>query len=250
MIFAFEMLSFIHVGEGGNSYLYLRRKLNWDIMDYTTFTITVGVVGMAAQYTAIPILSEKLKLQDSTIIMLDFGGCFIQMIIMALATTTWMVYLAAFVAFLETTSYTMIRCMISKNVEPDEVGKVLSFVGAFQAFVPIISAPIFGMIYRNTLEIMPETYLIVLACLWFIDFSIVVYIDRGLRRIRNLDASKKREVEMEKAEDSKNTDEGGNNNNNKNNNNKNDTNDNPHARSSTNKRKSSFIEGQSNMAFA
>ena len=184
MILSFELMAFIHVGEWSNGYLYLRRKLNWDIIDYTKFTLTAGITGMIAQYTAIPLLSEKLKLRDSTIILIDFGGCFIQMIVLALATSTWMVYLSSFIACLESCSYTIIRCMISKAVEPDEVGKILSFVGAFQAFIPIISSPVFGTIYRTTLETLPQTYLIVIACLWFINFCINVYIDRAQCRIK------------------------------------------------------------------
>ena len=184
MICSFELMAFIHVGEGSNGYLYLRRKLNWDIIDYTAFTLTAGITGMMAQFTVIPLLSEKLKLRDSTIILIDFGGCFIQMIVLALATSTWMVYLSSFIACLESCSYTIIRCMISKAVEPDEVGKILSFVGALQAFIPMISSPIFGTIYRNTLETLPQTYLIVIACLWFFNFSINVYIDRNQRRIQ------------------------------------------------------------------
>ena len=186
MMFCFEMEQFINVGDWGNQYLYLRRKLNWNIIDYTTFTIVVGVVGLAAQYIAIPLLSEKLHLRDSTIIIIDITGCFIQTVILSLATATWMVYLGAFIAFLDTTSYSMIRCMISKNVKPDEVGKILSFVGAVQAFIPIISSPLFGMIYRSTVETLPQTYLIVLAGLFFVDWCVLIYIDRGIRKM-NLD---------------------------------------------------------------
>ena len=185
MIFCFEMEQFINIGAGdcGNQYLYLRRKLNWDIIDYTTFTIIVGVIGMAAQYIVIPLLSEKFRLQDSTIIIIDIIGCFIQTIILSLATATWMVYLGAIIAFLDTTSYSMIRCMISKNVKPDEVGKILSFVGAIQAFIPMIASPIFGLIYKSTVETLPQTYLIVIACLYFVDLCVLKYIDRGLRRL-------------------------------------------------------------------
>ena len=184
MIFCFEMEQFINVGSGGcgNLYLYLRRQLNWDLIDYTTFTIIVGVIGIAAQYIVIPILSEKFKLQDSTIITIDIMGCFIKTIILSLATASWMVYLGAVIAFFDTTSYSMLRCMISKNVKPDEVGKILSFAGALQAFIPIIASPFFGLIYRSTVETLPQTYLILIAVLYFIDLCVLKYIERRLRR--------------------------------------------------------------------
>ena len=100
-----------------------------------------------------------------------------------MATATWMVYLAVFIAFLDFTSYSMIRCMISKNVRPDEVGKILSFVGAVQAFIPIISSPLFGTIYRSTVETLPQTYLVVLAVCFFVNWCVLIYIDIGIRRM-------------------------------------------------------------------
>jgi len=53
--------------------------------------------------------------------------------------------------------------MITKHVEPDEVGKLLSIVGAVQSFIPIISSPLFGLLYRNTVSVYPSTFLYVLA---------------------------------------------------------------------------------------
>ena len=167
--------------------MYLRRKLNWDIIDYATFsTIVPGVVGLAANFIAVPLLSVKLKLRDSTIIIMDITGCFIQTIILSMATATWMVYLAGFIAFLDKTSYTTINSMLSKNVGPDEVGKIFSFVGALGEFLPVISSSLFGTIYRSTVDTLPQTYLIVIACLFFVYWCVLLYIDRGIRRM-NLD---------------------------------------------------------------
>ena len=201
MIFCFEMEQFINVGDWGNQYLYLRRTLEWTIIDYTTYTIIIGVVGLAAQYIAIPLLSEKLKFRDSSIIIIDITGCFIQTIILSLipiAKKSWMPYMGAFIAFLDTTSYSILRCMISKNVRPDEVGKILSLMGAVQAFIPIISSPLFGMIYRSTVETLPQTYLIVLAVCFFVNWCVLIYIDIGIRRmdrnkIEQLNDMKKKE---------------------------------------------------------
>ena len=179
MIFTFEMIVFVENGEDGYQYLYLRRKLNWDIIDYTTFTIVVGVLGMTSKYTVIPLLSEKFQLRDSIIVIIDITGCIVQTILFSVATATWMAYLGASMAILDSTCQ-LIRCIISKNVEPDEVGKIFSFVSAFQAFIPLVASPVFGIIYRSTVETLPQAYLIVLACLLFIGWSIMIYIDRGL----------------------------------------------------------------------
>ena len=199
MIFCFEMEQFINVGES-NQYLYLRRRLEWGYNDYTYFSMIVSIVGVTAQYITIPLFSSIFKFRDSTIILIDISGCFIQAIILIFASATWMVYLGAFIAFLDSTSYSMIRCMISKHVKPDEVGKILAFVGAFQAFIPIISSPVFGSIYRATLEKMPQAYLILLAALFFIDWCVLVYIDRGVRRVGRKMAVEMKDLKKEEGE--------------------------------------------------
>jgi hypothetical protein len=173
---------FINVGEG-NQYLYLRRKLEFGISEYTRFSTIVGVIGIVAQYITIPLFSEKFGLRDSTIILIDIAGCFIQTIILTVATAEWNLYVGACIAFLDATSYSMIRCMISKHVEPDEVGKILAFVGAFQAFIPIISSPIFGTIYRSTVESFPQAYLIVIAVCFAIDWGALFVIDWGIKKV-------------------------------------------------------------------
>ena len=62
------------------------------------------------------------------------------------------------------------------------MGKILSFAGALQAFIPIIASPFFGLIYRSTVETLPQTYLILIAVLYFIDLCVLKYIERRLRR--------------------------------------------------------------------
>lgn len=79
------------------------------MVDYTRYSTIVGVIGIVAQYITIPILSEKLKLRDSTIVLLDITGCFIQTVILACATSEWMLYVGACIAFLDATSFSMIR---------------------------------------------------------------------------------------------------------------------------------------------
>ncbi len=86
--------------------------------------------------------------------------------------------------------------MITKLVDPDEIGKILAFVAGIQAFVPLVSSSIFGLIYRNTVEFAPNTHYFVIAFLFLIDLSILLAIDYGMVR---LEQHRKRE-EKEEAE--------------------------------------------------
>ncbi len=181
MVFAFSMVEFTNVGEG-NQYLYFRRQLDFTIMQYTVFSIIVGIIAVTSQYVMIPILSERLNLRDSTIMIICTMGNISQAVILSLATAMWMAYLGAFVSFLESTAWSMSRCMISKCVRPDEVGKVLSVKGVCQALIPLVASPLFGSIYGATVKHLPQTYLIVIAGCYVLNLAVLVYIDRGLKR--------------------------------------------------------------------
>ena len=201
MIFIFELIQFINNGEVENQYLYLRRKLNWGIIDYTTYTIVVGMFGMVSNFIITPLLSEKFQLRDSLIAIIDITGHLIQTIILSITSATWMAYLSIFSTISTSGTGQLIRCMISKNVNPSEVGKIFSILGAFQAFIPFITSPFFGTLYRSTVETLPQAYLIVLACLYFICWFVMIYIDRGLLKF-NLDEA------IEPDDDKSNNEEG------------------------------------------
>ena len=64
------------------------------------------------------------------------------------------------------------RSLITKYVEPDEVGKIFSIVGTFQALLPFASGPLFGFLYRDTVAFLPSAFLLVVAGFKLIeDFS-------------------------------------------------------------------------------
>ncbi len=131
MVACFELEMFVNIGEG-NNYLYLRKVLDFTMKDYTRYSTIVGVIGIVAQYITVPLFSEKFHLHDSTIVLIDIAGCFVQTVLLIFVQGEWMLYVGACIAFLDATSFTMIRCMITKHVRPDEVGRLLSVVGAVQ----------------------------------------------------------------------------------------------------------------------
>ncbi len=138
LIVCFEMEQFINVGDWDHAYLYLRKTLKFTLTDFTQYTTIMGFVGITTQYITIPLMSRKFGVRDSVITIIDISGCFVQTLLLAFVKYTWMIYLGIAVAFLDYSSYAMIRCMITKLVEPDEIGKILSFVAAVQAFVPLV----------------------------------------------------------------------------------------------------------------
>ena len=56
--------------------------------------------------------------------------------------------MGAAISFLDYTSTTMFRSTITKSVHANEVGRVFSVVGTFQALVPFAASPIYGFLYK------------------------------------------------------------------------------------------------------
>ena len=70
-------------------------------------------------------------------------------------------------------------------------------MGIIQSVVPFAAAPTFGLIYRSTVDTLPQAYLCVVAALLVVDIVIMVVIDRGFKRILE---GKKKEEEEEKGD--------------------------------------------------
>lgn len=135
-----------------------------------------------------------------------------------------MLYTGVCISFLDHTTYGMIRSVITKLIPNNEFGAIMSFLGkkqkkktvvlalgncwietvpfrsfnvlflnlnlgAVQAVVPMISSPIFGNIYRATVETMPNTFMLIIACLFFVNASMIIFVDRGLVKIQKVQQS-------------------------------------------------------------
>lgn len=93
-----------------------------------------------------------------------------------------MLYVGGVLAILDSTTTTLIRSLISKCVHSNEVGRVFSVVGVFQALVPFASGPLFGYVYRKTVATRPNAFIFIIVALKMVSFFIVLVVNIGMRR--------------------------------------------------------------------
>ena len=102
--------------------------------------------------TQLPTLITLYHLHDAFIFILrpftDGVTAVINFTIVACVRYEWMLYLGAAISFLDYTSTTMFRSTITKNVHANEVGRVFSVVGTFQAMMPFAAGPLYGFLYK------------------------------------------------------------------------------------------------------
>ena len=78
------------------------------------------------------------------------------------ATKGWMMYYAASFEVLGSLDSTPLRSLISKMVEPDEYGKVFTFMATASAIAGLVTSSAYQEIYSATLDFYPGTlYLVV-----------------------------------------------------------------------------------------
>ena len=70
----------------------------------------------------------------------------------------------------------IIRSQCTKNVGATEVGRIFAVVAFGQALVPLVSSPLFGLVYQATLDSYPGTYLIIVDALLVFAFFSSVYL--------------------------------------------------------------------------
>ena len=81
-------------------------------------------------------------------------------LLIAVGEVSWIMYVSAALQFNSIVTV-IIRSQCSKFVEPSEVGRIFSVVAFGQALVPLISNPIYGLLYRATIDSFPGAYLLV-----------------------------------------------------------------------------------------
>ena len=101
---------------------------------------------------------------------------------LAFVVYPWMLYVGCIVAFLDGTTTTVFRSLISKNVDADEIGKIFSVVGIFQALLPFASGPIFRSLYRSTVEYQPNAFLFLIIGIKVLLFMFVFIVNMGMLR--------------------------------------------------------------------
>ena len=109
-----------------------------------------------------------------------------------------MLYFAAGIGFLDSTTTTVMRSMIISVVPVTEIGKVFCVVEFFKGILALTGPLIYGYLYEKTLRTVPEAFLYLSSackCIVFI-VGIIIYIELTKRETR-----KKREKYSHKKDD-------------------------------------------------
>ena len=89
-----------------------------------------------------------------------------------IATNLWQFYLIRSFNGLHICKWAIVRSFLSKIVEPDELGKVLTGIAVVAGFVPFIKTPLMRETYKATLDFFPGAIFILSGSMILLSFDL------------------------------------------------------------------------------
>ena len=136
-------------GESVIGYLYVRKRYDWGVQEYSDFRTVSEVLDIVGQAIFIPVLGV-LQIKDSLIIPILLSTVIARDFFKGFAETSWLYYFGSAINVMGGYSFAACRSIISKCVESHELGKVFALLAALESLVPIGMSQVYATIWALT----------------------------------------------------------------------------------------------------
>ena len=133
--------------------------------DYAHMTIVMDILRVFIMVVAMPIISGKFKIHDALLLGIFVACEVVGATIRTFVGTLFQFYLAYGIGEIGICKFAMVRCLLSKSVEKDEVGKAFALLAVFSAVIPIAGNPAFRQLYNATIGTFPAAIFLLFAAL-------------------------------------------------------------------------------------
>ncbi|XP_075970205.1 lysosomal proton-coupled steroid conjugate and bile acid symporter SLC46A3-like [Anticarsia gemmatalis] len=151
--------------EHGVFYLFVRNRLNWDMVKFGVFISYSIVLHSFGAMFSITILSRRMQIDDSMLCLISVISKFIGSIWTAFVRTDIEMYLVPVAELLNATTFTSLRSIISKLVEKQETAKVNSIFSLTETLASLVFHPLYSWMYMRTLHVLPGAVFLVSAAI-------------------------------------------------------------------------------------
>lgn len=149
----------------GVMYLFTRLKFNWDSGNLGTFMTYRTVLGFFGNFISMGLLTQVLKLTDPAVGIAAATSALLSNLLFITANTTTMMFICPIVAILSSATMIVPRSIISKIIPSNETGKINAFIASLESITPLLSGPIYTVLYTKTFEVFPESFFLLSAVL-------------------------------------------------------------------------------------
>ncbi|KAF5308139.1 hypothetical protein FQR65_LT06318 [Abscondita terminalis] len=175
---------FSFLGLSSVLYLYLRNKFSWSLEECTYFTCIMTVVSVVAGTITLTLCYKCLRFSEVGMLLLSCSASLSSYLFLGFAKNKFQIYLAKSFDSLNSTINPMIRTVLSKTVEAEDIGKIFSIVISIELIFGLIGNLTYTFIYNNTLITFPAAFHFFTAGVYAIDI-IIVGVIMMLQRYRN-----------------------------------------------------------------
>lgn len=161
-------------GTGNIGYLYAKRKFGWDYNQYVHLSLVDILMSLVGTSFALPVLSYHLQVDDCLLGLLGCASKICSLVIEGIALYPWFLYLGSVVSCIGSLPMVVTRSIISKSVPEGELGKVFSMLASWESLIPLLSNPLYTLVYNATIEDFPGTVYF-MSTIFFI-FASVIYV--------------------------------------------------------------------------
>ncbi|XP_017123415.1 uncharacterized protein LOC108143479 [Drosophila elegans] len=159
-------------------YLFVREKFHWTVRDYTFYETVSHLVPMIGALIGFLILRKVFRLSVVTLALLAFFSEILNNLAKGFATMPWHMYLSVTLGVFRSISGPMCRTIVSNIVPPSDLGKIFSIKNVLQSFAPFVAAPLYTLIYKQSLTTYPGLFNFVSSFLYLLSFVFIGYVLR------------------------------------------------------------------------
>ncbi|XP_040576911.1 probable peptidoglycan muropeptide transporter SLC46 [Lepeophtheirus salmonis] len=169
-------------------YLLMVNKFDWGVHDFSNFLIVTRIVRFVGLLLLLPLLSSVFHIRDEAITLFGTILTCLSYLIIALGQSSILMFVAVVFQFNSIVTVS-IRSQCTKATSPEEVGKVFAVIALGQSLVPLVSNPLFGLVYRETLTTFPGAYLIIVCAFLLVACVGAAYLYNFKRRNSHVNMS-------------------------------------------------------------
>ena len=147
-------------------YLYLLLVFDgYSETDYAHFQIFMSLVSFVCLMVIMPIFSGKFEVHDGLMLFVISVCEVSSALVLPFTTEVWQFYVAFAVGSMGYCKYAVVRSLLSRCIDTDEVGKVFSILSVIASVAPIGGNPVFRQLYNKTIDTFPGAIFILFAAL-------------------------------------------------------------------------------------
>ncbi|XP_054090031.1 uncharacterized protein LOC105212584 isoform X2 [Zeugodacus cucurbitae] len=159
-------------------YLFVREKFHWTVRDFTFYETVSHMVPMFGALVGFLILRKVFSMSVVSLALLAFFSDIVSSIVRGVASEAWHLYLAVALGAFKSVGGPMCRTIVSNIVPPTDLGKIFSIKNVLQSIAPFLAAPLYTVIYKESLKTFPGLFNIVSAALYTIAFVFLIIVLR------------------------------------------------------------------------